>query len=97
MSDSPLWEAVNDGNFDEVKYLVEKGHDINYARNDDKETALICAATTGSVDVMNYLLERGADTSVTDCSGWNAVHWAAMCGQSSSLAVLIDHGACLGI
>lgn len=65
--DSVLHQASR--NFDKklVKYLVERGADVN-ERNIDGSTPLSCAVNTYDVDMglVKYLVEHGADVNVVD-------------------------------
>jgi ankyrin repeat protein len=57
-----LHDAVLYGNLADVKYLVEKGADVN-AKNEDSTTPLFSAAGSGDLEVVKYLVEKGADVN----------------------------------
>lgn len=61
---SPLMHSVHSGNTRAIKFLLDKGADINYVHNG--ETPLALAARRGYKKSMEILLERGAD--VEKCS-----------------------------
>lgn len=65
-----VWAAVM-GHLDVVKYLVERGANIE-ARDDYGQTALFAAAKRGHADVVQYLLSKGAKAEVA-VFGSNAV------------------------
>ena len=57
---TPLIAASISGNLEVVKYLVEKGADINY-RNEYFQTALSESVILDNYDVAYYLLKKGAN------------------------------------
>lgn len=61
---SPLMHSVHSGNIRAIKFLLDKGADINCIHNG--ETPLALAARRGYKTSMEILLERGAD--VKKCS-----------------------------
>ena len=64
---SPIYMAVLGGNLQIVKYLCEKGADINAKiTNDDEESAFILAAHEGHLPILKYLLDNGAKIDITD-------------------------------
>ena len=80
--------AVNQGHWDVVKSLLEKGADIN-ARADNGVTALMMASYEGAVAVVNLLLNKGADVNDKSNNGFTALliggwEWQPRCGKVSS-------------
>ena len=65
---STLWIAAYNGYAAVVRILIDRGADINKAR-DDGATPLFIASAMGHVDVMSVLLERGADIDKDSDSG----------------------------
>ncbi|WP_353289127.1 ankyrin repeat domain-containing protein [Wolbachia endosymbiont (group A) of Pogonocherus hispidulus] len=59
---TPLHLAVEEGNLEAVKHLIEKGAGIN-AVNRYGYTPLRIAAYKGSTDIAVYLVEKGANVS----------------------------------
>lgn len=55
-----------------VKYLVEKGADVN-AKNKNGETALMIASSDGKLEIIKYLISKSADINATDKNGKNAL------------------------
>jgi hypothetical protein len=76
----PLQMAATKGKFETVKYLVEKGADINYAHPASKMTAFHLAAFDGYEDIVKYLAAKGADVNIK------------MKGDVSIIRVLKDEG-----
>lgn len=66
--DTLLHVAASRMNFQEVKFLIEKGLDIN-ARGDYCETPLFAAAASGQIAMVAFLLKEGADESIPDHRG----------------------------
>lgn len=60
---TPLMAASKTGNLDLVKFLVEKGADVNY-KNEYNQTALNKAMLVGRYNIVLYLLKSGADYNV---------------------------------
>lgn len=76
----PLQMAATKGQFETVKYLVEKGADLNYVHPASKMTAFHLAAFDGYEDIVKYLAAKGADVNVK------------MKGGVSLIRVLKDEG-----
>lgn len=68
-----LMVAATYGSLDVIKFILTySGADVNLSCGADKNTALHCAASGGSlnaVDVVKLLLSAGADPNITDVSG----------------------------
>lgn len=58
---APLQMAATKGQTALVKYLVEKGADLDYVHPLTKMTAFHLAAYDGHSDIVKYLAEKGAD------------------------------------
>lgn len=56
---TPLHSMAKQGQILVIKYLIEKGNDIN-AVDDELSTPLHIAVTHGHLDVIQYLLQKGA-------------------------------------
>lgn len=65
---SPLQIAALEGFADIVKFLLEKGADVD-TRNIDKETPLIDAVENGHLEVVKLLLEHGANPRLGNAKG----------------------------
>ena len=84
-NDALRW-AAEKGDIDMVKFLVEKGADIN--ANDG--LALFLAANIGNYDMVKYLVEKGADIHACNDS---ALCCAAENGSLDVLKFLVEKGA----
>jgi len=69
----PLLTTVIDGNFDMVKVLIEYGNVEIDIQDSNGCTALMLSLYNGDVDSAIYLLEKGADVTIRDICGWNAL------------------------
>jgi ankyrin repeat protein len=65
---SPLQIAALEGFIDIVKFLLEKGADVD-TRNIDKETPLIDALENGHLEVVKLLLSHGANPRLGNAKG----------------------------
>lgn len=84
---TPLWLGV-ETDLEVVKYLVEKGADVN-ARDTIKSTPLLWASGFGKPETVEFLLSKGADVMAVDDNGWTALIWAAGLGQPQTVEVLV--------
>eukprot|EP00808_Paulinella_micropora_P005087 g5217.t1 len=71
----PLHVACKNGLLDSVRYLVERGTDVNFIANSPKDSwsPLMYASNHGHVDIADYLIQHGADPNQKDAFGNTAV------------------------
>ncbi|PVZ97362.1 hypothetical protein BB558_006656 [Smittium angustum] len=81
-----LKNAIENGQIDILKYIVEKGTDINAANQE----CLIIACEKGQIDILKYLIEKGADVHAASKGCLNSV---IENGQIDILKYLIEKGA----
>ena len=67
--------AAHNGHLEIAKYLIEKGADVNHARNDGV-TALMFAASNDQPEVVEYLIIQGADINAKTKDGKTALDLA---------------------
>ncbi|XP_078423727.1 protein phosphatase 1 regulatory subunit 12A isoform X3 [Cetorhinus maximus] len=84
--------ACSSGDTDEVKKLLDRGSDINYA-NVDGLTALHQACIDDNLDMVKFLVEHSANINQPDNEGWIPLHAAASCGYADIAEYLISRGA----
>jgi hypothetical protein len=90
-SEAALPAAVAGGNFRIVKFLVEKGGDVNAG----SPPSVVSAVQLEHTAMFRYLVERGAVLN-TGSTGGEAVGRAKAAGLESMLALLQDCGVDLG-
>lgn len=90
--DRALSVAAVLGNTGIVRALLEHGADINAATVDNKQTALMYAASAGKRETLQLLLDRGADVHLLNGEGSTASLLALQRGYPD-VAKLIDGGA----
>lgn len=63
-----------------IKYLVEKGNDVN-KRTHDSRTYIFWAASRGNLEAMEYLVQKGAKMNLKDSHGYSVSSFAVAGGQ----------------
>jgi len=77
-----------------VDLLIAAGADVNGRGSDRGVTPpLLSAATLRRPDLVKQLLNAGADVERALPYGWTALHFAAGCGDSETVAMLLAAGA----
>ena len=79
-----LKAAINNGDYEMVRYLVEKGADLNTPVEDDKDdsyTVMHVAAQASSKTILNYLIEKGGDMNVKNSDGETPEEIKKMCDK----------------
>jgi|GEM_PF-2365874 len=95
-----LYGAAFGGDASKVRYLLEKGVNVNARARPSMKgeissgvTALITASVRGHLDTVQVLLEHGADVNAQDNTGSTALILAACYGHADIVRALLDHGA----
>ncbi|WP_264954025.1 ankyrin repeat domain-containing protein [Wolbachia endosymbiont (group A) of Endotricha flammealis] len=92
--DKKLFTAVENGDLNGVKDLVEQKANINaedrgpYGRN-----PIHAAAENNHTDIIDFFLINGVSVNDTDKYGWTPLHWAASKGHLEVVKFLIVKGA----
>lgn len=63
-----------------IKYLVEKGNDVN-KRTHDSRTYIFWAASRGNLELMEYFVKEGAKMDLKDSHGYSVSSFAVAGGQ----------------
>lgn len=84
--------AAYNGQLKIVKYLIEKGADVN-AVEKDKWTALHLATKNGHLKMVKHLIEKGIEINSTNGNGSTALHMAAQYGCFPTVKHLVKKGA----
>jgi len=80
--------AITYGNVEMVKYIIDKGIDVNKTQRRSRFTPLMCAASYGRTDIVKLLLEHGADKDRVEDKGFSATDFARKMNKISVLEVL---------
>jgi len=88
---TPLYKAAGEGRTDIVKYLIEKGANVNFRGKEWGKTPLSEAASRGFDDVVDVLLKAGADPKARDRNGYTAFATAALGGQFDLAEALLKY------
>ena len=89
---TPLHLACEKGHAAVVRLLVEKGADVDKARNDGR-TPFYMACQEGHLDVVQLLLEKGADMDKAKDSGATPLYIARYQGHAEIISILEQAGA----
>lgn len=86
--------AVNGGELEVVKKLVEAGADVNARREAYfKSTALMEAGVRNDPQMVECLLDHGADLALQDTLGDTPLNWASYYGHQDLVALYLERGA----
>ncbi|MFC1724439.1 ankyrin repeat domain-containing protein [candidate division KSB1 bacterium] len=91
MNKTALHIACENGHTELVKFLVEKGANVNITDYDFKKP-LLWAAEKGHREILDILLNNNADKSATDINGKSAVHLAVENGFTDLVEWLLSNG-----
>lgn len=70
-----LYEAVVNGNFEMVRFLLDNGASLKLDYENSKFNPLHWAASVGKVDIVELLIEEGADVNAQDSDGRTPLNW----------------------
>lgn len=70
-----------------VKLLVDAGSDVN-DRDEQGYTPIIIAAKKNQTDVIDYLRSHGADASMKNAFGEDALHFATLRENTNAMELL---------
>lgn len=83
---TPLCVAIQKGEFDLVKKLIEYGADVN--EKSFGMTPLMVAARYNKVDIIRFLLANGANINTKDEKGFTALKYAELSLANDAVTVL---------
>ncbi len=93
---TPLHWACRGVHLEAVKFLVEKGANVN-AEDNNKVVPLHSLATQNNAAAIEILTAKGADVDAKSYGGNTALHYAAISDAADAAALLIKKGANLEI
>jgi ankyrin repeat protein len=100
-----LHVATFGGHLEVVKYLIEKGVNVNtrnlwsdktplhWAARGKGKPPLHWAACGGNLEMVKYLIEKGTDVNTKNKNETTPLHWAAFGGHFEVVKYLIEKGA----
>jgi uncharacterized protein len=90
-----LAACATDAGPEMVRFLIDRGADVNLADAVGRYTALHLAACSLRKDVVQVLLGAGADPNAADQSGWTPLHHVVSAPDPQFFLVreLVGHGA----
>ncbi|CUS09780.1 unnamed protein product, partial [Tuber aestivum] len=83
--------AAKGGNVELVKFLLDRGENINAVDNRNA-TPLHWVCSEGGTEVVELLVSCGADLEIEDCDGDTAIRWAAERSNAPVFKLLLDSG-----
>ncbi|KAJ7434133.1 hypothetical protein B0H11DRAFT_2296458 [Mycena galericulata] len=89
---SPLYVCCEGGYIEGVRFLLEKGADVN-AEGGQFGSALQAACYRGNTDVVQLLLENGANVNAQGGESGNALQAASVHGNPDVVRLLLEKGA----
>lgn len=90
---SKYQNAINEGNLDIAKSLVDKGDYIDET-NESGQTILHLAAGDDDLELVKHLLENGAKVNTIDSVGETPLHYAVTEGDNLEIVrLLVEKGA----
>jgi len=88
---SPLILACYRSNIPVVKFLIEKGAEIN--KVSDMGTALMAATVKKNTEMVQLLLDKKADPNITDPNGTTALIYAVQFNAPELIKLLLKYKA----
>lgn len=90
---TPLAFAVSSGNIDMIRFLAERGADVNHGAKSGDQTALISAILAAQIESVKALIELKADVNAKMKDGTTPLKLAKKGDQEEIAALLIAAGA----
>ena len=91
-----LWVVCRNGNLEEVRRLIQEGHNVNI-RSEYGTTPLMQAASEGHDQVVEELIRVGAHVNVKDNVKQTALYWSSWYGHWSVVRRLCAAGADINV
>uniref|UniRef100_A0A4X1TGJ1 Uncharacterized protein n=1 Tax=Sus scrofa TaxID=9823 RepID=A0A4X1TGJ1_PIG len=84
----PLLLAVQNSHSEVCRFLLDHGADVNSRKNG--RTALMLACEIGSSNIVEALITKGADLSLVDSLGHNALHYSKLSENAGIQSLLLS-------
>lgn len=82
--------AASRGQTQSCNKLLEHNANINVNQTADQSSPLLCSMHGEHYETSEFLLSMGADATLTNISGWKAMHYAARNGEIALLERILD-------
>lgn len=93
ITQTPIIITAIHGHIEIVKYLIDKGADIN-AKNNDDESLLHIVANNGHLNIIKYLIENNkVDINGVNYKNQTPIMAAAINGKVKVVKLLLKYGA----
>ncbi|RWS05653.1 Death-associated protein kinase 1-like protein [Dinothrombium tinctorium] len=87
-----IFAAIEDGNLDGIKELLQISRvDLNLP-NKHGETAVHIASGLGQFEILKFLHSKGANIHLVDNHGDSTIYWSARQGHTHIIRFLYEHG-----
>ncbi|MFC1841853.1 ankyrin repeat domain-containing protein [Candidatus Dependentiae bacterium] len=93
ISAGKLYNAVENGNLEEVIRLVTNGAEVNTKQKFLQDTPLHIAAINGRLDIVKFLKKNEAEIDAKNIGGSTPLHSAAYYGRLDVVKFLAKNGA----
>ncbi len=88
-----IHEAVQQGDLERVRKLVEENAEWIHHRTTEGDTPLYSCAAYGHIKIAEFLIEKGANINVQNNQGWTPLSVASFNGHFEIVELLLKHGA----
>ncbi|XP_071945857.1 uncharacterized protein [Antedon mediterranea] len=85
-------EIAREKTAEEICHFIVSNNAVNI-KDQDGDTALMCAALAGNTTICQLVLDGGADVNMQNNSGNTALHWGARYGHVDVCQTLVDMAA----
>ncbi|KAM7201239.1 Ankyrin repeat-containing domain protein [Naviculisporaceae sp. PSN 640] len=91
---TPMFRAASNGHAEVVEYLCgAKGVDVDSLDRHGRTPLMIASGWTESIKCVLALLNNGADPTIRQHDGMDALSWACQVGNPSIVSLLLERGA----
>ena len=87
-----IFETINNGNFEDVKTLLEKNPGLLELKGINGRTPIFLAVTGDHVEIVELLINKGANLNALDKSKRNCLHLACYGRNEKIIQMLIKGG-----